>query len=243
MSKEYRPKRYWEKRLAENFNARGVGHFGFGDAYNEWLYRRKARVIAACFEGVALELKRVLDVGCGTGFFVEWYRARGAVVSGIDITEVSVTKLRERFGGDFRTQDVSDPEFRPFGAFDVVNMWDVMYHVTDPAAFERALDNVAASLADGGLFLCTDTFGAEEDRMAADHVRTRCLRTYLDRAPSRGLELVRVMPLYRLLNDRRLGRLDDRLGGLYFVLDGLARRPSRRGLSLAVWKKAGAARS
>lgn len=242
MANRYKPKEYWNRRLASHFTLRGVGHFGFGEAYNEWLYRRKRRVIDACLSDVPLAGKAVLDIGCGTGFFVDWYRKRGAIVTGIDITDVAIERLRARFDSEFFTQDIADPDFTPPRAFDVVNMWDVIYHVTDPDAFARALDNVAKSLAPGGRFLFTDTFGADADVQVADHVRMRCLATYRRELSARGLEFVELRPLYRFLNTPHFGKWDDRLGGLFFALDCIAPRITRNGLALGVWRKpAGAA--
>jgi ubiquinone/menaquinone biosynthesis C-methylase UbiE len=48
-------------------------------------------------EGIALAGRHVLDVGCGTGFFTEFYLEHGARVTGLDITEARSMRLRERF--------------------------------------------------------------------------------------------------------------------------------------------------
>src|SRR6266566_775311 len=105
MTNRYDPRLYWEERLRNHFNSRGVGHIGFSERYNYWLYRRKRECIETALRRVSLIGKDVLDVGCGTGFFVDWYLNKGAQVSGIDITEVSIERLRRDFPGEFRTQD------------------------------------------------------------------------------------------------------------------------------------------
>lgn len=237
MPTPYKPSTYWEDRLRTSFNLRGVGHRNFSESYNVWLYRRKERCIEARLHGVQLSGMQVLDVGCGTGFFVDWYLRRGAHVTGVDITEVSVERLRAKFPGNFHSMDIAAPDFAVSGPFDIVNMWDVMYHIVDPEAYDRALANIAAHLKPGGLFLTTDWFGAPSDSRVADHVQARCLATYQARLSGSGLDLVGVSPLYGALNKRILGGADNLLAPVYYLLDGFARRPSRRNLSLALWRK------
>lgn len=238
MSKSYTPSTYWEDRLKRSFNLRGVGHLNFSESYNAWLYRRKARCIEARLRDVPLRGTRVLDVGCGTGFFVDWYSRRGADVTGVDITEVSVERLRTKFLGAFYTRDITAPDFSVPGPFDIVNMWDVMYHIVDPDAYDRALTNIAGHLKPAGLFLTTDWFGAPADSRVADHVQARCLGTYQEKLGRLGLDLVGVSPLYGALNKRILGSADNLLAPVYYLLDGFARQVSRRNLSLSLWRKA-----
>jgi SAM-dependent methyltransferase len=237
MSVVYDPKRYWEQRLRNSFTLGHVGHIDFDEAYNAWLYRRKRRCIASCFRAVPLAGKEVLDVGCGTGFFVGWYLGRGAKVFGLDITEVSIANLGVTYpGARFATQDISAPGYIAPRPFDIVNMWDVMYHIVDPAAYARTLDNVRASLKSGGWFLFTDWFGAPADARVADHVTARCLATHRRELARRGFELVRIQPLYNALNKVHSRRFDNRLAALYFLVDSLSTKVAADNLSLGVWR-------
>jgi SAM-dependent methyltransferase len=233
---QYNPKEYWERRLAKRFSLKGVGHISYSEGYNTWLYRRKKRCIDEFFSGVDLAGKDVLDIGSGTGFFVEWYLARKARVCGIDITQASVSRLAARLPVEVHVADISAAEYRPLRTFDIINMWDVIYHIIDPAAFERSIDNISISMKDGGLFLLTDAFGAPSDKQVAPHVKMRCLRSY-DSLAEKGFELVEVRPLYGFLNRTVLNkRLDNVLGRLYFHLDNRLIKVPADNLSLCVWK-------
>lgn len=235
MSVRYHPKKYWERRLNQHFDLRGVGRTGFSESYNVWLYRRKKRCIASFFGRTNLTGKTVLDVGCGTGFFVDWFLKQGALVSGIDITEISVQKLRLQYGCEFLCQDISAQDYLPKQLFDIVNMWDVIYHVVEPRAFGRVITNISHSLKDGGLLLLTDWLGYGSDVRLANHVQARCLETYARTLPSMGFELAAVMPVYTALNTPYLRPLTERLGILLYSFDNLCRKMSRYNLSLAVW--------
>jgi len=239
MVRRYHAKEYWEQRLRAHFDLTGVGHISFGGSYNRWLYRRKRACIASYFGRGSLKGKDVLDVGCGTGFFVDWYLRRGAHVSGIDITEVSVGNLSQRYPGDFRVLDITAADYQPTRKFDVVNMWDVIYHVVEHESFERALTNIAASLKTDGLFLFKDWFARADDAKVADHVQARGLATYMRLLPKRGFDLVEVRPLYLTLNRRHFGDIDEHLGWLYFAVDCLFARATPDNVSLGIWRYRG----
>ena len=236
MSTPYDPKQYWENRLSTCFNLRGVGHLGFSERYNTWLYRRKKRCIESFFGNTILKGKHVLDVGCGTGFFIEWYLQQDANVCGIDITEASIQKLKQRYNCEFFVQDITAPDYQPFQEFDIVNMWDVAYHIVEPAAFDQAVENISRSLKEGGLLLFTDWFGSASDVRIARHVQARCLNTYQQILPPKGFELISVCPLYRTLNKQHLPVLDNHLGWFFFLVDNLSKTISRDNLSLTGWR-------
>jgi SAM-dependent methyltransferase len=234
----YQPRLYWENRLQSNFNLRGVGHIGFSESYNKWLYRRKEAVIKALFCGVNLAGKHVLDIGCGTGFFVAWYLRRGAQVSGIDITDVSVREMSKQFEGHFRTQDIADRNYEPSAVFDVVNMWDVIYHIVDDRALDHALNNIARSLKHHGLLLFTDRLGAQCDARIAPHVRYRALSTHKKLLGQRGFAFVGAKPLYRMLDVPHFGsKLDNYLGRFYYLLDKYQRELATDNLSVSAWRR------
>ncbi len=237
MSNTYNPRQYWEQRLNSNFTLKGVGHIGFSESYNNWLYRRKELCIDSCLSGTSLQGKNVLDIGCGTGFFVNWYIGKGANITGIDITDVSIEKLKQKYEGEFYTQDITDSSFSLFNKkFDIVNIWDVVYHIVDPNLFNQALDNIVKSIKDGGLLLLTDWFGASSDNRIGNHVQGRCLDTYNKILPNKGFELVGIYPLYYHLNNVHVRILDNYLGKLYFELDNRNQKIPKNNLSLGLWR-------
>jgi 2-polyprenyl-3-methyl-5-hydroxy-6-metoxy-1,4-benzoquinol methylase len=237
MVSPYDPQQYWEDRLKKRFDLSGVGHIGFTKRYNGWLYQRKRRCIELALHDVPLKGKDVLDIGCGTGFFVKWYLERGAFVCGIDITATSVQILSELYPCEFHRQDIAAVDYQASKKFDIVNMWDVIYHVVSPESFMQAVGNISESLKVGGLLLLTDWFGLTHDTRIADHVMARCLETYQRILPKNGLHLLRTYPLYKLLDKNNVGPLDNNLGWLYFFLDNFQTKIPADNLSLSVWRR------
>jgi len=215
----YEPRTFWDHRLSEQFDLRGTGEPGLSLAYNRACYDLRRRVLSTALRdsGTDPRSRKVLDVGCGTGFFTGYYRSRGASVTGLDITPTSIQRLRERFPDSrFLEADVSEVSLDD--RFDIVNAFDVLYHITDDRRWERALDHLAIAVAPQGLLLLTDTF-SEPDRMA-EHVRARGLPRYREILTRHGLEPQAVYPTHVLLN-RELGafRFMNRLPGLLWLAD------------------------
>ncbi len=218
----YRPREFWDRRLAEQFDLRGTGQPGLSVAYNRACYRLRQRVLerALATQGFDPGGKRVLDVGCGTGFFTAYYLARGAKVTGIDIAPTSIEQLAARHPeARFLLADVSEAPLS--GRFDLVNAFDVLYHITDDERWERAVGALTAAVEPAGLLLVTDTFPSRQHLVPeAEHNRMRPLGRYRRLLRAAGLEVRAVLPTHVLLN-RELGafRFLNRLPGLLYGAD------------------------
>jgi 2-polyprenyl-3-methyl-5-hydroxy-6-metoxy-1,4-benzoquinol methylase len=93
--------------------------------------------------------KRVLDVGCATGYLAEALVERGCTVSGVESDEEAAEEARPHLErlviGDVETMDLAET----FGddRFDVIVFGDVLEHLRDPLPVLR---RAKALLADGG---------------------------------------------------------------------------------------------
>lgn len=224
-----------------NFNLRGAGHDRFNERYNRWLYRAKRRCLESIFRRRDLSSSLVLDVGCGTGFFVDWFLQRGAKVEGLDIARVSVERLEQRFpAAGFTRRNIGAERFAPLGTFHIVNAWDVLYHIVDDGVFERGLTNIAGCCDEGSLLLVSDRLGGHADEQISDQVTFRSLATYDAILERLGFESVRTLPLFRYLNTWRPAweAWNNRSAPLLFLLDRLAWGLPKDNLSVGVWRRA-----
>jgi len=96
--------------------------------------------------------ERVLDVGCGVGWFCAALAERGVAVTGVDVSPSAVRLARARCPGV--EVAVCAEDSLPFGdgAFDVAWMGEVLEHVRDGLGL---LGEVARVLVPGGLLVGT----------------------------------------------------------------------------------------
>ena len=92
--------------------------------------------------------KTVLDVGCGGGILAESMAARGAIVTGIDLSEkpLKVAQLHLLESGlhvDYRLISAEDMAIEKRNAFDIVTCMEMLEHVPDPASTVRACAEMA----------------------------------------------------------------------------------------------------
>jgi SAM-dependent methyltransferase len=195
---------YWENRLRESFGLESVGYLGLGRRYNQWLYRVRRRVFLRKLGNLALDpgSARVLDVGSGTGFYIERWEELGIKrIVGSDITEVSVQALERRHPGhEFVQLDIGGDLGSLTGArFDVISAFDVLFHIVDDAHFMRALLNIHSMLEPGGWFVFSDNFLHRETVRTARQV-SRSLGEIESALVGSGFEIVERAPMFALMN-------------------------------------------
>lgn len=208
-------KRYWETRLREHYSLAGVGYVRLGRRYNEWMYRVRGEVFDRVVQAIGNRQQatgwrgaKVLDVGAGTGFYVDRWMRLGAEVTGLDLTEVAVRELSRCFpAANFVQADIGAPlggrplgeRLLPPGSFDAVSAFDVLFHIVDDAAYARAFQNIAALLRPGGWFLWSDNFLRHPTERVAHQV-SRSLGESTAAVEASGFEVVERVPMFVLMN-------------------------------------------
>jgi len=197
-------KTYWESRLAASPGLEGVGYFGLGRYYNEWLYKVRRRVFRREVRRLGLHPKdvKVLDVGSGTGFYIDqWLEVGVSSVVGSDLTDVSVSRLRQVFSeSKIILLDISAPlADPPSEQFDVISAFDVLFHITDDSGYEAAVSNIHSMLVPGGWFLLSDNFLCRVTQRAGHQV-SRSLSEIASILQKAGFQIVRRRPMFVLMN-------------------------------------------
>lgn len=109
---------------------------------------------------------RLLDVGCGLGFFVEVAQIHGWDASGVELNEYAVRWAREHVSDRILHGTVATID-APDDTFDCVTMFDVIEHLPDPREELREIWRV---LRPGGLLvLVTPDAGSIVSRALGDN--------------------------------------------------------------------------
>jgi SAM-dependent methyltransferase len=95
--------------------------------------------------------KRLLEIGCAYGFFLDLVRDRFDTAQGIDISEEGVRYAREELRLDAVCADFLKYDFGDRG-FDIVCMWDTIEHLVSPQAY---IQKIGAHMESGGLLALT----------------------------------------------------------------------------------------
>ena len=196
---------YWEKRLQEKYSLEGVGCLGFGEAYNEWLYRlRKAIFTSELMKLNQNKLNsRVLDIGSGTGFYIRIFQSLGfKKIVGVDIAEQAISGLRKEFPGLVLEQlDISQENTGDAlnDKFDVITAMDVLFHIVDDRRYEQAIRNIYNLLKPGGHFIFTDNFvhGVE---IRLEHHVSRSLKQIENALIMSGFSIIKRRPVFLFMN-------------------------------------------
>jgi len=105
---------------------------------------------------------KVLDVGCGRGLLLRAFQRKGCDVTGTEFSPDACRFAREVLKLPVRVGLLPELNF-PDNSFDVVVMWHVLEHVSDP---RPTLAEVSRILRPGGLFLvAVPNFGSPEARL------------------------------------------------------------------------------
>jgi SAM-dependent methyltransferase len=199
---DYEPRDFWQERLSGQFDLRGTGHPGLSAEYNARCYDLRAFVLdqALARHQVPVAGHDVLDAGSGSGFFVEHFLAKGARVTGVDLTEVSARELGRRFPeARFEVGDLAD--WTPSRTYDLVSCFDVLFHIVDDERWDRAVSHLANAVGPGGWFVFTEMFprNGRTGRLAAHNV-VRGWDAYVPALHARGLSIVEDAPTHHLMN-------------------------------------------
>jgi len=196
---------YWEERLASHWGLQGVGYLGYGVRYNKWLYAVRREILRRHLLSLSIELSRanVLDIGSGTGFWLEQWKGLGVrSLQGSDIAAGAVEGLKEKFQEiDIAQIDIAETleRFDWNGKFDVVSAFDVLFHITEDGRFHRAIENISILLKRGGYFFFSDNF-IHGTAKRTDHQVSRSLNEIEAVVRKSGLRIVRRAPMFVLMN-------------------------------------------
>jgi SAM-dependent methyltransferase len=204
----YSHKDYW-RDLHQRKDLSAVGQSALPEGVNKWIYRSTRRNLnrfARRHNLTASDPRRMLEVGVGTGYWVDFWQKLGWTVDGCDLVPAAIDALKQQYpAAQFWQADVSSPVRLPdqsggiaAESYDLVTATNVLLHVTEDDAFARALANVAAVVKPGGhLLLVEPALTVKKEQAPYDPARSsraRVLESYRGPLHDLGLELLTVEP-------------------------------------------------
>lgn len=224
MNSGFKADDYWKSRVTGDLDIGVVGHRSLGERYNRYIYQRRVNVINNLIDKLGAEIKhaRILDIGCGSGFYADYWYAKGATeYAGVDVSEDSINRLTQKYSSyKFINADISliQDEFLK-GSFDIVTVFDVFYHIVDETAFEKAVSNISSLLKPDGHLIIFDQLCRHKYSLTP-HVVFRNRLEYINSFSEQGLKLVETTRLFQLLVPPLFGvkLLDIAIAGIYKLL-------------------------
>src|SRR5918995_3134328 len=175
----YRPSIYWEDR-ARRFAGEGAGlaavcSYGMPAFYNRFIHLEQ-RLALEPWLRIAPGAE-VLDVGCGVGRWSRLLAARGAHVTGIDLSSTMIAQAKRRASQagviercDFLVQDSA--ELALHRKFDLVLGVTVLQHMLDSGSVRNAIQRMVEHLAPHGRIILLEAAPAA----SATHCNTTVFR-------------------------------------------------------------------
>lgn len=128
------------------------------DRYERWFdtpqgqfaLEREAQLLQSVVAGWPRRGHKLLEIGCGTGLFLEMLYQMGFDISGIDSSPAMIMAARQRFGNRAELH-LGDGELMPFGdnEFDYAFLWSVLEFTEAP----ETMLTEAARIAEKGLLI------------------------------------------------------------------------------------------
>jgi len=161
------------------------------------------------FQGL-LQGKRILEVGCGTSYWFDYFNKWGASnVCGIDISRAML-----RTSGCNRVAEASATEL-PFagGSFDVVLAISVLEHLTNVEDVKKAISEIARVLNEGGHAICLELSWPYAVSLFAPQLSIP-KKEWETMFRESGLDIIRVRPVNPSFTKYMFGLLTYRLAKL-----------------------------
>ncbi len=135
----------------------------YDNLYQDKDYTKECDFIEAVFKKYSIDVRTILDLGCGTGGHALILARRGYQVMGVDRSQdmLEIAKEKAKKAGlpvEFVSRDIAGIDLQ--SSFDaVIGMFAVMSYQTSNSAFARACRTASKHLKRGGIFMFDCWYG------------------------------------------------------------------------------------
>jgi 2-polyprenyl-3-methyl-5-hydroxy-6-metoxy-1,4-benzoquinol methylase len=170
---------------------KGSGHEGLSEELNAAIYQEATSTIVGAVGGLGLNISdiRILEVGCGSGYWASVFERMGVrSYTGVDVAGVLIPDLMRRYP-TFAFYQADITQEPPTSTYDLVLAIDVLEHIVQPQPLESSLKNLAYACGSGYLFIGPVY---RRSRRHLFYVRFWSKEEILERL--RGFEVVETLP-------------------------------------------------
>ncbi len=205
------PLHYWDERLQTHPGISGVGYLGRSSRFLEVQYQARKREFELAlrqYDLTNLVERSVLDVGSGTGIWLNfWHRHGAKQVVGVDFAQSSVDRLKTQFPDDLVV--LADLSILPLPLsdtmrFDIISAFDVLLHIVSPDGLRHAISNLSDHCLSGGWLIISDSIvqgcGYVPMQNGAVHMKVRSLAEYREVLEEYGFVIDSIRPATVLLS-------------------------------------------
>jgi len=248
----------WNQRLRDHWSPEGVGSLAYGREWNRWCYRIRRKQFRKLVGKLEIDLAnaRILDIGCGTGFYLrEWIKSGAKHITGMDISDVAIYRLREELPSvelvHWNACELPGPLAGRH--FDVVSAFDILFHIINDDDYEQLLRGINELLRTGGYLIFSENFLRGATRHHENYWRSRSQNIIQEIVLRTGFEVISLNPLFvvmgapvdtqakwpahiwnRVMKSVHTFHMGGLLGRLLYPLENVLLRQVRRGPSTKV---------
>ena len=170
---------FWNERHQSHGNLRSGGDLSFDEVSNEIFYAlRLGRLLDLIGDRTSSTAPlRLLDAGCGKGYFSKSMARFGHRIDGIDTSAHAIDQCRQTATGRERYEVSTLAAWSPPYLYDVVFAVDVLFHIMDDEVWAESVANLASLVRFGGLLLIAD-HEMDADRVWGNYQKTRASSRY-----------------------------------------------------------------
>lgn len=187
-------KEYWENNIKKFGRFRSIGRPDLSDEINKIRKEAKFKDLDEILETFKKNKKiKILDAGCGTGIYTEYFLKKGGDVVAVDFAENAIKYISKSVNNSNGV--VADLSHLPFKncVFDVVSCMSVLYHITDDTIWKEALKELRRVLKKGSILLLQIEWSDTEQEF--EHYKRRNKKQYKMVFKELGLNIIEIRKL------------------------------------------------
>lgn len=138
---------YRNPRLKENMNREfySFDYYGGYKTIEEYISNARLplfkRILSKLGDKLRSNSRKLLDIGCGQGYFLKLAKDLGWQVEGVELAKSACNYAKQEFGIDVVNKSIEEASFKE-NSFDLITLWNVLDHLLDPLETLREIRQI-----------------------------------------------------------------------------------------------------